>query len=280
MIMKRMNPMQYEIYADSLFLINFVMNLYVLMLVNHRTNGTATPLRLLGASALGAMGYLLILWIPGTALLKIILGVSAESVGTILFAFRVKGLRNFVKVLEKTLVYSFCLGGGFLFAIRCFQLTGGMTTCTFGILGIGGLVYLFLRTSPDRETDEQPLCQAIFKVEEAQITVNALIDSGNSLSEPISGKPVSVVDEQIFRVLWKDETAGFRVVPYHSIGRKHGILKAYLLPELKLEIGGMQKIIREVYVAVSPEPISSGGETDDNAVKMIINPLLLTKKLR
>ena len=40
--MKRMMPMRYELYVDSLFLINFVMNLYLLILVNRSSLRTAT----------------------------------------------------------------------------------------------------------------------------------------------------------------------------------------------------------------------------------------------
>lgn len=278
MIMKRMNPMRYEIYADSLFLINFVMNLYVLMLVNRSTHGTATPLRLLGASAMGGAGYLLILWLPGRALAKIILGMAAESAGMLLVAFRVKGLKNFLKLLEKAQIYSFCMGGAFLFVLRCFRFTEGILTGVFGILGMGGILYLFLGFSLDGTTDKCSICRAVLKAGEAQIMVTALIDSGNSLTEPISGKPVSVVDEQVFLALWKEDEMIYRAVPYHSIGKKHGILKGYLLPELRLELGGIQKSFYDVYVAVSPEKISSSGEAEEKSVRMIINPQLLEEK--
>ena len=108
------------------------------------------------------------------------------------------------------------------------------------------------------------------------MTVNALIDSGNSLTEPISGKPVSVVDGKVLRGIWKDEPVGYRVIPYHSIGRKHGILQGYRLPELQLEIDGMVKCFHNIYVAVGTEEITDSAAAD--SVKMIINPLLLKAK--
>ena len=45
--------MQYEIYIDSLFLLDFAMNLYLLLLVNRNLNHTATWKRLLAGAALG-----------------------------------------------------------------------------------------------------------------------------------------------------------------------------------------------------------------------------------
>lgn len=280
MNVKRMKPMRYELYADSLFLINFVMNLYVLMLVNRSTHGTATPLRLLAASALGGAGYLLLLWLPGTAAVKLLAGTPAGVVGMLLIAFRVKGLRNFMRLLEKTLIDSFCMGGALLFVLRSFRLTERSMTGLFGILGIGGILYLFLGHSFREPGEAENVCRATLKAGAEQITVTALIDSGNSLVEPVSGKPVSVVEEQVFRRLWGDGEQLYRAVPFHSIGKKRGILKGYLLPELRLELRGMEKGFQDVYIAVSPEAISSSGEQGQEPVRMIVNPRLLEGKQR
>lgn len=96
--------------------------------------------------------------------------------------------------------------------------------------------------------------------------VTALIDSGNSLTEPISGKPVSIIDRGVFCELW-EQNAPFRAIPYRSIGKKHGILQGYLLPELKIEMEGIEKRFENVYVAVSEE--YAGG------MRMILNPALM-----
>lgn len=270
--------MRYELYADSLFLVNFVMNLYVLMLVNRSTHGTATPKRLLLAAALGGAGYLLLLWLPGPAMVKLFVGTPAGVMGMLLTAFRVKGLRNFMRLLEKTLIYSFCMGGALLFVLRSFRLAEGSMMGLFGIMGIGGILYLFFGRSFREHGEAENICRATLRAGAEQITVTALIDSGNSLVEPVSGKPVSVVEEQVFRRLWGDSEQLYRAVPFHSIGKKRGILKGYLLPELKLELQGMQKGFQNVYIAVSPEAISASGEYEEEPVRMIVNPRLLEEK--
>ena len=55
--------MQYEIYIDSLFLLDFAMNLYLLLLVNRNLNHTATWKRLLAGAALGGAGYCLMFFL-------------------------------------------------------------------------------------------------------------------------------------------------------------------------------------------------------------------------
>ena len=108
-----------------------------------------------------------------------------------------------------------------------------------------------------------------------RVVVNALVDSGNSLIEPISGKPVSVVEQTIIAGLWKED-ALYRAIPYHSVGKKKGILKAYCLPELKIEIGGILKSCENVYVAVCEESVASQ-ESESNPIRMILNPDLLDR---
>lgn len=96
---------------------------------------------------------------------------------------------------------------------------------------------------------------------------------GNSLIEPISGKPVSVIEHSLVTKLWEEEPRIFRAIPYHSIGKRHGILKGYLLPELRIERNGVTKICRDVYIAVCEEYLMSE-ENEDVSVKMILNPRL------
>lgn len=271
--------MRYELYVDSLFLINFVMNLYILMLVNRSTLHTAAPWRLLLGAALGGGCYLLMFLLNLPVPLKLFLG-AAGAVGMLPVAFPVRGLRNLLKLTEKMLIYSFCMGGALLFLLRSFSVGGGALTGIFGILGVGGIVSLFLGRFPWEQKPANSLCRVTLVRGEEQVTVSALIDSGNSLVEPISGKPVCVVEEEVFRRLWKGGGELFRAIPYHSIGKKRGILEGYLLPELQVELDGMRKIFREVYIAVSPETISAADAPEAESIKMIMNPRILSETKR
>lgn len=271
--------MRYELFVDSLFLINFVMNLYLLMLVDRSTLQTARPGRLLLAAALGGGCYLLMFLFNIAVPLKLFLG-AAGAVGMLPVAFPVRGLRNLLKLMEKMLVFSFCMGGALIFLLRTVPLKEGMLTGIFGVLLAGGLLFLFLGRFPWESKPEDSICPVTLIRGERQVSVQALIDSGNSLVEPISGKPVSVVDEEIFRELWEGGGQLYRVIPYHSIGKKRGILEAYLLPELQVELHGMRKVFREVCIAVSAERISAADVSEAESVKMIINPRLLTKAER
>ena len=268
--------MRYELYADSLLLLNFVMNLYLLILVDRSTLRTATGRRLLLGAAFGAVCYFLPFVWAAPPVVKLAVGFLAGTAGMLLLTFPVKGFRAFLKLLKYLILYSIGMGGGMLLLIRLLGQLNIPATGTLMLMAAGGLLFLFLRHFIRGYSQEHCICRAVLICGDSRMTVNALIDSGNCLAEPISGRPVSVVDEKVFAGLKLDESVGYRAIPYHSIGRKHGILQGYLLPELQLEIGGMTKCFHDIYIAVGTEQIADGTEAD--SVKMIVNPRLLTDK--
>lgn len=270
-----MMPMRYELYVDSLFFINLCMNLYLLILVGKSIPGTATPWRLLTGAAVGALCFVLPFFgnLPGG--MKLAVCGCTGTVGMLCIAFPVRSFKMFLKLLEKLLLYSFGIGGGLLFLIARFPRIRGFLTAGCGILCAGGVLFLFWGRFHRGMKDRQSICRATLVRGGRRMTVAALVDSGNSLTEPISGKPVCVVDEKLYRGLWGSETTGYRAIPYHSIGKKHGIMQAYLLQTLLVEIEGVKLMLQDVYVAVSKEPIMGAGEAEGESVKMIINPELL-----
>ena len=85
--------MYYEIYIDSLLLVNFVMNLYCLELVNLICLRTATRRRILLGAVLGAVLYLIPFLLPGEGWLKIVILFPAAAALMIFMTFRLKSLR-------------------------------------------------------------------------------------------------------------------------------------------------------------------------------------------
>ena len=263
--------MYIELYVDSLLLVNFVMNLYLLLLVNHSTYNTAGTGRLLFGAAVGALVWLMPFLDWGPAPFRVILSVLVGTWLMTCIVFRPKNLKAMLRILEKLLWFSFVMGGGVLFLQGVLPGFREHAVGIFGVIGAGGLV--FLLASDVKKHGKEPVRCKVTLVTEKEgvkktIETYGFIDSGNSLVEPISGKPVSVIDREIFRRLWEEVPLMWRAVPYRSISKKRGILQAYTVSEVWLEPEGMTLQCRDVYVAVSPEPIEG----------MIIHPALLQGK--
>ncbi len=269
--------MHYELYIDSVFFLNFIMNLYLLLLVDRSALRIARTGRLMLGAALGALCAVLgFLW-GGAGLLKLLLGAAIGTIGMLCVTFPVRGLRMFLKLLERLALYSFGMGGALLFLIRLLPGLRGFLCSVPGVLGMGVLFLLLAGRFQKDLYAQDGLCQAVLSGQGRKVRTTALIDSGNSLFEPISGKPVCVVGREVFDEVWGEAKEGFRAIPYHSIGRKRGILRGYLLPELLVQAGGMEYRFAHVYVAVSDERISAAGSADAESVNMIINPRLFAE---
>lgn len=270
------DEMYYELYVDSLFLVNFVMNLYLLLLVNQKTHRTATRSRLILGALVGAVLFLLpFLWV-GPVWFRMAVGVISGTLLMIFTAFRIRSAGAFFLVLEKLLLYSFLMGGILLFLIRSLPFMRKFLTGIFGIMGAGAVIFLLLSYGRERR-EKNSLCKVTLIYKGNRMTVTALIDSGNSLIEPISGKPVSILDKSVFQSLWKEDSNYYRAIPFHSIGKSRGILQGYLLPQMQIEKDGMVKICRDVYIAVGEEEISLERQ-ERVPVRMILNPGLFSEE--
>ena len=94
--MKRVKVMvmQFEVYLDSLFLINFMMNLYILLLLNRSFMGVSGGGRMILGAALGAIGFLLLFLIPAGGVLRFGIGAAVGTFMMLHIAFPVKLVRR------------------------------------------------------------------------------------------------------------------------------------------------------------------------------------------
>ena len=104
-----------------------------------------------------------------------------------------------------------------------------------------------------------------------KIRLQALLDTGNHLVDPISGAPVCLVSEKLARQI----SSGFKpekyhAIPFRSIGRDKGWLNAYELPELVIE--EPDRAIRREHVIVA---ICNAGISEESIYQMILHPRVL-----
>lgn len=102
------------------------------------------------------------------------------------------------------------------------------------------------------------------KYKDNSVSFTGMVDTGNALTDPVTLKPVLVIDESILKKLFSKsatnnnlcefvDSKDFRVIPYKTIS-DFGVTFGFV-PD-KLIING--KNIKNTVVAVAPSPISSG----------------------
>ena len=263
--------MYYEIYADSLFLLQFFMNLYLLGAVNHMLYHAASWKRVLAGAALGAICAIVPLFLPIKLLYGIICSFLLSFAVMSIFTFRTLQRAYLFRIWEKMLTVMLLLGSLLLFLLKLIPNKGNALWGIIVVLALGAVCYMVVCKLTARGREEEHSCRVVLEEGDKRIVVDALLDTGNSLVEPISGKPVAVLEESAFLELFSGKYPElYRVIPYRSVGKANGILQGYLLKGMIVEVQGVKKECKDIYVAVSSELIS-----EKNSYRMILNPHML-----
>lgn len=108
-----------------------------------------------------------------------------------------------------------------------------------------------------------------------QIHCRGLMDTGNSLYDPISQKPVLILErEQLTKNRIELRASQYRIIPYHSIGVERDYLEGFIANEVCLvcndEPGESQRMKRQNVVI----GIYDGTLSKDGAYQIILHPML------
>lgn len=265
--------LQGTIYIDSIFLLNLVMDLYLLTLTVKILGKTATYSRIFAGSTAGAAGYCVILCIPEISyMLKILFGMIPVGMLMIKIACRTKGFKELVRAMGYLYVLSFLMGGFIVFLkgkSRVFTEHGDSASAIAGI-GFIGFVICKRSIAEYRKRQKNHFCKVRIPGDEGILTIAALIDTGNGLIEPVSQKPVAILDAEEWKKLkqWM-KPEKYKIIPYHSIGEDSGMLEGYEIDTMEVDGGMGKKRFEKVIIAVFQGRLSQKG-----SYQMILPPEL------
>ena len=202
--------MSTELYADILFLIDFSMDALTLYMTGRFTRSEMKTRRIALSAAYGGVFSVIITALSTERLQSLALGIVCSAVMTLL-AFGRSGIKLFITRVS-VLWSGGLLLGGIMTAVSSFGVTvehGEVTRkkSTAMVVYVVGAFLAFLlfsllgRSKKIRET-EVSLTDG-----EKTVSVTGLVDSGNLLKDPFSGKPVIVLSEKISNELFGDDAA-------------------------------------------------------------------------
>ena len=235
------------IYGEYLFLENFIAGV-LLLLVTAKISGQSPTGRRLAAGGVicGIAGFSIFINLGspgGIAFRFFVAGVA------VLIGLGAKNLKDFMKKTLAFLAFTFLSGGLIMGLLLWFQrpaLYGNgaiyMEALTYtklilwGILAFG-ICFWFARFIRGRKIEEFSTGEVTIVLNGQSHTLKAFIDSGNHLREPISGKPVILLDNKGQLMLGSGNAETYKsfyipedkyvAVPYRTVGTENGILKAF-----------------------------------------------------
>lgn len=243
--------MYYEVYVDILFVENFWMNAVLLILTAWADHAAVRKRRIVTAAAAGALGACLLtvnsVWLSG---IFCFLGNLVLALGMVCISFP----ERHHMAVRTLLLYAECFAlNGVLRYLEQFHRLGGVWFAFFTSISFLFLAIVESIWKKRRRRREQ-VCSAVLYLDGYQVIVEALWDTGNSLCDPVSGSPVHVLDSMLLNQILENSSKMHlpRYIPYHTISQA-GIMDAYVLDAMELEMGGERIWMEHPVVARMPE---------------------------
>ena len=265
------------VYAEYLLLENMIINFIILYVTKRITRTKTTKLRLFIAASIGSI-YTLVAFFPSLQfMVKFSIKISI-SVLMIILAFNPERLNLFFKQISTFYMISFAFAGAIIGIFYILNNNLDLTKFSFRnpnelirFLTMGILISIFLiqyvlKFYQSRMKRENHIAYVTICLNNKEVELATLIDTGNSLREPISQMPVIIAEygalESILPQLIKEmylnkrdldlefmieimEEIGddirLRLIPFKSLGNENGMLvgfkpdriKVYLDKEIK-----------------------------------------------
>ncbi|MFZ5975488.1 MAG: sigma-E processing peptidase SpoIIGA [Bacillota bacterium] len=252
------------VYIELLFLDNLLMNALTLMLAARMASRRIRMLRTWIAAALGAVYALVFFLSPsdslwGGLIVKILFAAAMTWI-----AYKPHNWRQ--------------MGTGFLYFVLATCILGGITLGLFyltgtGALGVSGTVVAYgvpfriiligavagcmileyvRRSVRERAHADLHSVLVTIATEIGEKTLRALVDTGNGLSEPISGSPVVLVKKTCLQEM-QPADAPTRAVPCMTIGGVK-LLQAFRASYIRVQAKqGEDRVTEGIYVAAVDE---------------------------
>lgn len=299
------------IYLDVIWLLNFFFDGLLLYLTALILKRKITIWRLVAGSLLGSL--IVILMVSPLSM------YATHPVIKLIFSFFIIGIafgykrfRFFFQNLVTFYFATFMVGGGMI-GVHYFLkyemeiMNGVLMTNTnqfgnpvswgFVLLGFP-LLWFFTRKQIGeiemKKIQYDQIAKVVITIENKEIQLKGLIDSGNQLYDPITKSPVLIVDvnkageyfpESIIEQSknmdsfttdesdqdmhkWENRV---RIIPYRGVGQEHQFLLALKPDEITIFHSNEQIIVKKGLVALNHTILSSDGEYD-----CIIHPKMLT----
>lgn len=185
------------------------------------------------------------------------------------FVFKGKTIYEVLRHTGYLYCVAFFLGGGLLFLQRQIPFLQQMKSSAILILVCAGVMYeggrVLIRFLQKRK--ENPFCTVILQGESEELQITALIDTGNGLREPVSGRSVSILEEEVSGNEGPAASGKLKVIPYHSVGKTHGIMMGMEVSNIKIRTDDGEKELPEGILAMYQGRLSESG-----SYQMILSP--------
>ncbi len=258
-----------EWYIDVYFLVNFSMDVLMLLLLGKILKLPVRWFRLAGAGVAGALAACLAVWfwyLPKA--LVWFAGILAPAGIMVWIAFRPGNVREFIKIILVFFLEAFCIGG--IMEALYEHMKGsrlaekGLPVVIWGLFAAGAwfAFRFFWLTAMETKKERQELYRLELRMGKEKVSVLGYLDTGNCLYEPKERRPVHIVSENLWKKLKRSGTETSSV-PFRTIGNPLGVMEMMEIDRMEVrKDNGESRILTRPLVARAPFKITRDGSYD------------------
>ena len=295
------------VYAEYLLLENIIINYIILYVTKKITSTRTSKIRLLIAALVGSI-YTLVAFFPSLQFMGKFSIKLSISVLMIIIGFNPEKINQFIKQISAFYMVSFAFAGAiigiFYILNNSFHFTGisfkdSDELIKFLIIGIVValiLIRYILKFYQIKINKETFITNIIIGLNDKEAQLTALIDTGNSLKEPISQKPVIIAEYKALEGILPDsikdiylsnkeldlnligkvmeevsDEIKLRLIPFKSLGNDNGILIGFKPDIIKINLESETKsLTNDIIVAIYNDKLAA-----DEIYNGLLHPELL-----
>lgn len=255
--------MNYEFYADVFFLTNVYLDYLAVYIVSEILKQKKRLLRYLFCCALGSFaGIFLFLQMDNYDVYLMCVHFIVNPV--MMFACYVPSEgKIYMKAFCLMYFVILMLGGSVqwlyvtIFDRHCYELCLLLTS-------VPVIVFLYILRAKRRNV--QCFCQVEIVHGGRTVKLPALYDTGNHLMDPYRKEPVHIVAKEIYEMLCQDAEIPTRLIPFSSVGCRHGMLSAFTVERICIHW-------KEAETEIAPAVLAAAEDTlfKNRAYQMILH---------
>lgn len=275
--------MFYKFYLDVFFLENLMMNFCVIQMtghvLGHRKKAWKVVATAFGASLMSCIMILLSVrrHVFLSAVFSFLIGCAMAKVGC---GWKTKNEGKHTL----TVFWTAALILGSMWQLMMQRM--GMPF--FLVIPVGyGVVWGIWKFRDQKRKKREFFCDVQITYHRKTIAVRALLDSGNQLRQPGSGRPVHIIDRSVIKELLNESefqelqcmlhmtmpekpTGTFTYIPFRTLGSEHDLMPVFAVDTISIKHGEHVWNTKQTLTAVSKRNVSSSGE-----YQMILHPQIL-----
>ena len=256
-----------KIYLDYIFFINFIFDLLLLLSVSIILRRNVSIKRIILGALFGGIS-IFTLFVKINSLELFLLKLLISIIMT-LITFKYKNIKYTLKNISYLYMSSMILGGVLYFLNiefsykqegLIFYNNGFSINLIVLVILSPIIIYIYIKQAFNLKLNYSNYYKVKIKYKNKELNLNAFLDTGNKLKDPITKIPVVMVEESNFKNIDK-----YLYVPCHTISGS-SIIKCIIPDEFKID--GINK---KVLLGLSKNIKIDG-------IDCILNPILLEEK--